>query len=163
MFIHSLGLRQIDPDKIKNLFAEFLRGDSLGQVGGKRSKNVAGMKRVAYGLQAVIIRGRMVNPKPFFAVVDKRKHAIVGSDKMILLGGCHNGRSHGAHSGIDDCHMRCASGKVGIGLGDGQRAIQNIKCLHGMADVHNLGIWNDVENDSLHRPHEVVVESEIGG
>ena len=42
-----------------------------------------------------------------------------------------------------------------------QRTVQHVKGLDGMTDIHDLRFRSDVENHSLDRSYEVVVEPEI--
>src|ERR1700674_3462300 len=53
--------------------------------------------------------------------------------------------------------------EVGVSLRNGQRAIQNIERLHRMADVDDLRLGSDPQDDPLHGADEMIVESEISG
>jgi hypothetical protein len=59
--------------------------------------------------------------------------------------------------------MNCVRRKVGIGLRESQGAIQDVEGLHGVANVHDFGIGNDVENHAFHCAHKVIVEAKVGG
>src|SRR5208337_175387 len=54
-----------------------------------------------------------------------------------------------------------AGREVGVGLRDGQRAVQNIEGLDRVADVDDLRLGSDSENDAFHGADEMIVESEI--
>src|ERR1019366_3402337 len=53
--------------------------------------------------------------------------------------------------------------EIGVGLRNGQRAIQNVERLHRMADVDDLRLGGNLQYDPLHGADEMIVESEIGG
>jgi len=59
--------------------------------------------------------------------------------------------------------MQRAGGKITVGLGDGESAIEQIIGVDGITDVHNLHRRVDAVNDPLHRAYVMLGESEVGG
>src|ERR1700732_851109 len=57
--------------------------------------------------------------------------------------------------------MYRACREVRIGLGDGERTVQDIEGLHRMTDVDDFDIGHDAKNDALDGPNEVIVKTKI--
>ncbi len=57
--------------------------------------------------------------------------------------------------------MYRACREVRIGLGDGERTIQDIEGLHRMTDVDDFDVGHDAKNDALDGPNEVIVKTKI--
>ena len=64
---------------------------------------------------------------------------------------------------IDDDHVDGVGGEVAVRVGDGQRAVEDVVGLYGVADVVNLGKRVDIENDTPHGADEVIAGSEVRG
>ena len=161
--VYRFRLGRIEADEIGDLFAEFFRVNALGQPGRDGSKDIAGMKGIAHRLQGIVFGGDVADMQPLFPGIDHGEHAIVGRDKMMPVAGDQNRPPRRSHSRIDHDQMHRSGREVRIGLRNRQRAIQHIKGLHGMADIHDLNFGNDIENDAFDRPHEVIVEPKVGG
>src|SRR5260370_24896318 len=58
--------------------------------------------------------------------------------------------------------MHGPGGEVRIRLRNSKRAIQHIEGLHSVADIDDLRIRHNIEDDALHRAHKVVVGAKIG-
>ena len=97
------------------------------------------------------------------AGVEHGEDSIVGGDEEMMLSDENDGAARRAYSGIDDDHVHGAGREVGIGLRDGQSAVEDVEGLDGVADVDDLGVGRNAEKDTFHRADEVVVESEVGG
>ena len=110
-----------------------------------------------------MVGGDVADGEALFAIVDQRKHAIVGSYKQVTVAGQNDRAPRRSYSGIDDHHVHRAGREVGIGLRDGERAVQDVERLHGMADVDDLRVGRDLQDHALHGADEMIVESEIGG
>ncbi len=110
-----------------------------------------------------MVGGDVPHVHPLFPGVYKRQHAIVGCDEMILIARGDDGPPSRPHSGINDDNMHGPVGKIGICLRDGERAIQHIESLHRVADIHDLRLRHDIQNDALHGANKMVVAAEVGG
>src|SRR5712692_6956378 len=157
------GLGCIEAHEIRDFFAELQGIHTFGKIGSNRGKNISRMEGVAHGLKIIVFCGDVANVQALFTSVNEREHTVVGSDKMMPFGGDHDRAPRRPHTGIDNHKMHCAGREVGVGLGNGERAVQHIERLHRMADVHDLSLWGDVQDDALDSPHEVIVKSKISG
>ena len=99
--------------------------------------------------------------EPLFAVVDQRKHSIVGSHEHVAVAGQNHGPPRRPNSWVDDHHVHGAGREVGVSLRNGQRAVQNVERLHRMADVDDLRLGSNLQDDPLHGADKMIVESEI--
>ncbi len=163
MFVHGFRLGGGEANEVCDFVAELQRVDAFGQVCRHRRENVARMKCLAHRLQEIVFARHVPHREPLLALVNQRKHAVVGRHEVMALAGHDQGPPRRPHARIDDHHVDGPAGKVRIRLRDGQRAVQHIKCLHGMADINNLGLGLDGENDALHGAHKVIGQSEVGG
>src|SRR5207245_9103335 len=68
-----------------------------------------------------------------------------------------------SHSRINHNQVYRSVREVRVRLSNGERAIQHVESLDGMADVHNLDPRNDIENHSFDRSHEMIIETKVGG
>src|ERR1035438_3296145 len=161
MLVHRLGARRAKADIVRNLVAKTIRLHSLGEVGRDRREDVARMKRVAAWLQKIMFSGDVAHGDAFFAIVYQRKHPVVGSHKQMALTGENDGPPRGSDSGVDDHHVHSAGREVGIGLGNRERAIENVEGLHRVADIDQLRLGSDLEDYSFHRADKMIVESKI--
>ncbi len=148
---------------VGDLFAEAAGFDSLGEKSRDWRKNIAGVEGIAAGLQKIMLGGDVADRKPLFAVVDQRKHAVVGSHKHVALAAQDYRPPRRPHAWIDDHHVHGAGREVGVGLRNGQRAIQNVERLHRVADVDDLRLGRNLQDDPLHGTDEMIVESEVRG
>jgi hypothetical protein len=48
-------------------------------------------------------------------------------------------------------------------LRNGERAIEHIEGLHRMADIDNLRLRHNIQDDALHDAHKMIVAAEVGG
>jgi hypothetical protein len=58
--------------------------------------------------------------------------------------------------------VNCAGWEVRIGLRNRQGTIEHVEWLDGMADIHDRGFRNNLQNYAFKRSYKVIVESEIG-
>src|ERR1700686_5724310 len=92
-----------------------------------------------------------------FARVDQRKHTIVGRDKMMFVTRSQNRPPRRADARIHNHYMHGPGREVRIRLRNGKRAIKHVECLYGVADIDDLRLGPNVENDSLHSAYTMVV------
>ena len=59
--------------------------------------------------------------------------------------------------------MYSFSRKIRVRLGEGESAIHHVKRIDRMADIHDIGVRNDVKDYSLDGSDEVVIESKVSG
>src|SRR5947208_11270373 len=121
------------------------------------------MESVADRLKKVMLSRDVADVETFFSRIDKRKHPIVRRDEMIPVGSYHNRTPCRTHARIHHHQMHGARGKVRVSLSNGQCTVENIKSLHRVTDVHDLGFRNDVQDDALNRSYKVIAEPKIGG
>src|SRR5208282_3426979 len=86
-FIHRLGTGRAKANIVGDLVAKAIGLDPLGEISGDWGKDIARVEGVAAGLQEIMLGGDMAHGDSLFAVVDQRKHAVVGSDKQMALAG----------------------------------------------------------------------------
>src|SRR5208337_1571092 len=161
--VHRLGTRRAKTDVVGDLFPEAAGFDSLGKKSRDWRKNIAGMEGIAAWLQKIMLGGDVADRTPLFSIVDQRQNAVVGSHKHVALAGQDDRPPRGAHAGIDDHHVHGAGREVRVGLRNGQRTIQNVEGLHSVADVDDLRLGGDFQDDPLHGADEMIVEYEISG
>lgn len=82
---------------------------------------------------------------------------------MVPVTGSKNRSTFASYAGIDNHDVDRRGRVVVVRLGDGQSTIENVEGLHRVANVHDLSIGNDLQDDTLHGPDVVIVESEIRG
>ena len=82
---------------------------------------------------------------------------------QMALAGQNHGPPRRPNSWVDDHHVHRAGREVRVGLRNGQRAVQNVERLHRMADVDDLRLGSNLQDDPLHGADEMIVESEISG
>ena len=58
--------------------------------------------------------------------------------------------------------MHSVFGEITVGLGDGKGAIQHVKRLDGVGDLHQLGCGIDAINNSFHCTNIVLSQTEVG-
>ena len=148
---------------ILDLVSEFVRIDHLSEIRRHWSKHVAGMKRAAHRRSEIMVGSDVPHVNAFFPGIDHGEHTVIGRDEMISVARRQNRPPLGAHARVHDNQMDRAIRKIRIRLGNRQRAIEHIEGLHGMRNVHDRGFGHNVENDSLHRAHKMIVGSKIGG
>src|SRR5205823_14940056 len=90
------------------------------------------------------------------------EHAIVRGHKMMAITSYNKRSTLSAYTRIDYYEVNRSIREIRISLRDRERAIEHIKGLHGMADIHDLDIRDDVENHAFNRPNEVIVKTEVG-
>ena len=105
----------------------------------------------------------MPHVNAFFLRIDHREHAVIGRDEVISVARSQNRPPRGAHARVHDHHVNRSVGEVGIRLRNRQRAVEHVEGLHGVRNIDDGGFRHDVENDSLHRAHKMIVGSKIGG
>src|SRR5579863_5391589 len=81
---------------------------------------------------------------------------------MIFVAGGNNRPPRASYARIHHHYMHRPGREVRIRLRNRERAIEHIESLHGMADVDDLRIRNNIQDDALHRSHKVVVVAEVG-
>src|SRR6202043_909720 len=91
------------------------------------------------------------------------KHSIVRSNEMIFLARGQNRPPCRANAWVYDDDMHCSGGKIRIRLRNGKRPIQDIEGLDGMANIDNLRLRHNIQNDALHDAYKMVVGAEVGG
>ena len=160
--VDSFRLWGIEAHVVGDLLAKLLVDDAFGKIGRNRGENIAPMKSVAHGLQKIMVGGDMADAQALFARIHERKHAVVRRDEIVFFGAGHDRATGAANAGIDYHQMDCACRKIRVSVRQGQRAVENIERLHGMADVDDFGIGRDVEDHSLNAADKMVVEPEIG-
>ena len=143
VFVDGFWFWGIKANVVFNLFPKLLRVDLFGQPRRHGRKNIARVKRIADRLQKVMLGSDVPHVHALFARVHQRKHAIVGRDEMIFVARGQNRPPLRAHAGIDHHHMYRAGGKVGIRLRNGERSIQHVEGLHGVADIDNLRLRHE--------------------
>ena len=79
------------------------------------------------------------------------------------VAGQNHGPSRRSHPRIDDHHVYRAGRKVRISLRNGQCAVEDVEGLHRVADVNDLRLGGDFQDDPLDGADEMIVKSEIGG
>src|SRR5437879_6405780 len=104
----------------------------------------------------------MTNVQPLLSGIHEREHTIIGRNKIVFVRACQDGPPRTAYSGVNYHKMNGTSRKIRVGLGERQCAIKNVKRLHRMADIHNLGLGGDAENCPFYRAHKMIVQSEVG-
>src|ERR1700686_1938348 len=115
------------------------------------------MKCLTDGLQKIMLGSNMPNRDPLFAIVDQRKHAVIGSDKSMPVRSQKHRPPRRSDPRIDNYHVYGFRRVVRIGLRNSQRAIQNVERLHGMADVNDLGLRSNSKNHALHTANKMIV------
>src|ERR1700677_4814119 len=92
----------------------------------------------------------------FGLVVNAGQHAVIWRDEVVLIAGYKNRASRSAYSGIDDNQMNGLGRKIGVGLGDGHCAIEDIVGQNVVADVDDIYFGIDAEDYALHYANQVV-------
>jgi len=82
---------------------------------------------------------------------------------MIPVGRDHDWTPCCTYSWIHHHQMHGAGRKVRVSLRNRQRTVQDIKSLHRMTDVDDLGFRNDVQDHALDRSYKVIAEPKISG
>src|SRR5580704_14605598 len=100
---------------------------------------------------------------PLFAAVDQGKHSVVGRDEMVPVARGKNRSALCSYAWIDHYEMDRRCWEIIVCLGDGQRPIKQVKRLYGMANVHDLGIRDDLQDHTLHGSDVMIIEPKIGG
>src|SRR5260221_14138345 len=121
------------------------------------------MKSIDQRLQKIVFGGDVADAQTSLARVHQREHAIVRSDETIDPGVGDDRPAGATHAGIYHNHVDGPLWIVGIGLRNGQCAIENVEGLYRMADVNDLRVGHDAEDDAFHCPDKVVVQAEVGG
>src|SRR5204863_6914148 len=85
------------------------------------------------------------------------------SNEILLLRTGNDRTARAANTRVNYDQVHCSRRKIGVGLRQSKCAVENVKCLDRVADVHDLGIGNDLENDALHGANEMIVQPEVGG
>src|SRR5581483_7320451 len=67
-----------------------------------------------------------------------------------------------SHARVHNHHVHGSGWKVRVSLRQRERTIEHVERLHGMANVHDLGFRNDVQDHALHGADKMVVESKVG-
>src|SRR5579863_2303475 len=81
---------------------------------------------------------------------------------MIFVAGGNNRPPRASYARIHHNYVYRPGREVRIRLRNRERAIKHIESLHGIADVDDLRVRNNIQDDALHRPHKVVVVAEVG-
>jgi hypothetical protein len=127
------------------------------------SENIAPMKRLADRLAEIVFGDDMPRVKGIRLVVDGGEHAVIGSHEVVLIARDQYGPPLGAHARIDNDDVDGFRREILIYLADCQRAIQNVMCEDAVADVHDVDVGIDAEDDALHNRDKVVGSAVIGG
>ena len=53
-------------------------------------------------------------------------------------------------------------GEVRIGLRNRERAIEHVESLHGVADIDDLRLRHDIQDDAFHCAYKMIVAAEVG-
>ena len=104
----------------------------------------------------------MANLHALLASIDERQNAVVGSDEIMALTAGNDGAARGADAGVHDDEVNRAGREIGIRLGNGQGAIEDVESLHRVADVNDFGLGNDTQNDAFDGADEMVAQPEVG-
>src|ERR1700694_5575014 len=86
------------------------------------------MKGLADRLQVVVFDIRMAHDQTFLlALINHRQHAVVGRDKILILGADKQRAAFGSHTGIYNHDVDCFRRKVGIRRANRQGSVASIK------------------------------------
>src|SRR6202040_542875 len=78
-FIDRLGTRRSEAHIVGDLIAKAVGFDSFGKIRRDRREDIARVEGVTAGLQEIMVGGNVADGDSLFAIVDQRKHAIIGS------------------------------------------------------------------------------------
>ena len=81
---------------------------------------------------------------------------------MMAIAANHQPSALRADSRVNHHKVDRSRRKIRICLCDRKCAIEDIKGLDRMADVHDLHVGNDVNDHAFNRPDEVIVKTEVG-
>src|SRR5579872_2637836 len=108
------------------------------------------MKSAAHRLAKIMLRCDVAHGDCFFPLVNQGKNPIIRSYKNVRSCLSYYGTPGTSYPRIHYDHMNGVWGEIAVCLGNGDRAIQNIKGLHQISDIHELDGWVDAADNPFH-------------
>ena len=153
----------VKTDVLRHLGAERVGRDPLREVRGGRSEEVPSVKRIAdLWTHKRPIRD-LEDPPDRLPFVYEGEDPIVRAHEELISGRDHERLPFASHARVHHDAVYRAIRKMPIRVRQHERRIRDILWRKVVGNVHDLYFGIDAQDHALHRAHEIVPRSEIGG
>ncbi len=155
-FPAAFGFRNREAHEIRDRISETGRLPRFREPRCDRRENVASVERIAHRIAKIVLRSNIPDVQRFRLVIDGRKNAIIGRDKIVLIA-CHkDGTPRRSDAWVNHDEMNRFRREIFVGVADRERAVENVVSDNSVRDINDIHFGINRENDAFEYAGEMV-------